>query len=419
VSVARNGIARAFAVCGLLALAGPGCNSILGFKAGVLSDGGLGEPCNLICDCPNGTPAPPEGPCSGTLVCVDYVCRAPCGTSADCPSGETCITDDTQAPGSGKLGCVPGSGTGNGAIVDGGLASSQPVILASAQGAPSGIAVDPANVYWTNGRDGTVMECAIGGCNGHPTPLASNQNMPGAIVVDATNVYWTTNVGVVRCAIAGCNGSPTSLSSVSQGSIWAIASDGSNIYWTNEVGVFKCASSGCGTPINLAGFQPGPQSIAVDSTNVYWAAGGQIMSCPTAGCAGNATMLVSRSDTPISLASDGTSLYWIEVMTGGSVGVGGIVKCAISNCSSTITPLASDGWSGTIALDPTSVYWTSVRGSNSNSSATTVSQCAVDGCNQAPTTLETAQGVDSSGALAVDATSVYWTSGDSILKSPK
>jgi hypothetical protein len=64
--------------------------------------------------------------------------------------------------------------------------------LATNQQIPRELAVDDANVYWTNFGDGTVVRVPLGG--GTATILASGQNQPYGIAVDAANVYWTTSV---------------------------------------------------------------------------------------------------------------------------------------------------------------------------------------------------------------------------------
>ena len=79
---------------------------------------------------------------------------------------------------------------------------SAPTVLASGLDAPIAIATDGVNVYWTEtGPDyvagapvtgvGLVRKCAVGGCGNAPTTVATSLTSPGAIALDDANVYWT------------------------------------------------------------------------------------------------------------------------------------------------------------------------------------------------------------------------------------
>jgi hypothetical protein len=70
-----------------------------------------------------------------------------------------------------------------------------PIALASNLSSPTQVAVDDANVYWTNYGAGTVVRCAVAGCNGTPTPLAQMQGGAFAIALDAAHVYWGNQTG--------------------------------------------------------------------------------------------------------------------------------------------------------------------------------------------------------------------------------
>jgi hypothetical protein len=96
------------------------------------------------------------------------------------------------------------------------------------------------NVYWTTGNAGTVLEQPLAG--GAVTTLASGQSAPSYIAVDATNVYFTDDASagaVVRVPIAG--GSPVTLvSGVMQPG--AITLDATAIYYlTGSGAVMKLA----------------------------------------------------------------------------------------------------------------------------------------------------------------------------------
>lgn len=68
----------------LVGIAALGCNAILGLSPGVLSDGGLGMPCDLGSNTP----------CDDELACVIGICRPPCASDSDCPSTERCLVED-------------------------------------------------------------------------------------------------------------------------------------------------------------------------------------------------------------------------------------------------------------------------------------------------------------------------------------
>ena len=77
-----------------------------------------------------------------------------------------------------------------------------PTVLAGGLDAPIAIATDGINVYWTEvGPDylaggpvtgtGLVRKCAVTGCGNAPTDVATGLTSPGAIALDDANVYWT------------------------------------------------------------------------------------------------------------------------------------------------------------------------------------------------------------------------------------
>ena len=285
-------------------------------------------------------------------------------------------------------------------------------VLATGQHMPSGLAVDCANVYWINMgtpppptgekpagpyTDGQVMKCAIAGCDNHPTALASGRQQglthgtPLPIALGATSVYWndTTPLSsdpagsahLFKCSLGGCNNAPEMLA---PGFAYALSVDGSSAYWTTY-----------------------------DTS--------QIATCPIGGCA-SPTASTSPALPPTGIAVDAASIYW-------AVELGGLMKCAIHECSRSVTTLVTGlrvgppitdpsgmTYSGAvsllrqIALDDANVYIVDSYGSGLGR----ILKCAKNGCNNSPTTL--ASGLSGAVGIAVDADNVYWTeAGDNIV----
>ena len=125
-----------------------------------------------------------------------------------------------------------GNGTIFGIPVNGGAIA----ILATGQ-TPSSLAVDAANVYWTNYNNGqpggAVMKVSIAG--GPPVMLAAGPRSPYAIAVDPTAVYWTTSSGAVL-SVPLSGGGPTTLAFADPfAAPNAIAVDATSAYWTEAI----------------------------------------------------------------------------------------------------------------------------------------------------------------------------------------
>jgi hypothetical protein len=171
----------------------------------------VGPPLNPGWVCPPNTVATTSGAC-GSVACA---CLAPNVVCAG-----ACINTQSDLGNCGGCGNVCAGTCTNGHCA---------TPLATGQFEPFALAVDSANVYWTNNYNGTVMRVAIGG--GPAVAIASAQGHPQGIAIDATNAYWATGTNVVQVPLAG--GSVTTLAS-GQNAPWAVAADGTNVYWTNE-----------------------------------------------------------------------------------------------------------------------------------------------------------------------------------------
>jgi hypothetical protein len=221
---------------------------------------------------------------------------------------------------------------------------------------PNFLTIDANNLYWSTATytgQGSLQYCPLGNCSS-PTTLAAGEPMPMTVAVDATNVYWSNaNGGVRKCAIAGCGGSPTTLVNV-----WSLALsiDANNVYYTSSNGIFSCALGGCNnSPTLLASNNSSPMSIAVDASTVYWVTNtGLVAKCAKGGCSNAPTELVNLLGPALeSVVYDTNDVYYISPFAGS------IQKCAAAGCNKMPTVLAANQQSPMqIASDSTAIYWT-------------------------------------------------------------
>jgi hypothetical protein len=218
----------------------------------------------------------------------------------------------------------------------------------------------------------------------------------------------------------------------------ALAVDGTSVYWTmngmGEGAVMTVPTTG-GSPTPLAPYTlAGPAGIGVDATSVYWVdtwtsseysdAGpsGTVMKVSTAG--GPAITLQSGQDTPCAIAVDATSVYWMNGCNTPNSGsllkaptTGGTPTTLASGQTFPVDMISGNPYFAVVpigfAVDATSVYWTT------SDSVMTV------GKDGGPVTaLASAQNFNSSAlpgnvALAMDDTNVYWTTVDSVMTVAK
>ena len=144
--VNRAGTFVVAALAAACALPGIACDALLGLDPTVLvSDPALKDAATRDVGSEASPPAPsmdaaPEGS-------PDAVACTPC------PGGCVDITSNGENCGTCGHSCL-GATCSGGACV--------PVVLTN--GAPADLAVDEANVYWTDGTNGSVKRCPIAGC---------------------------------------------------------------------------------------------------------------------------------------------------------------------------------------------------------------------------------------------------------------
>lgn len=334
-----------------------------------------------------------------------------------------------------------------GALCVAGACGVAPTLLASGQ-SPASLAVDATNVYWVNelkqpaGSAGhsQVMRCAIAGCNDRPATLWDGLYPVGSLFVEQGGVWWPTGPGglvsapygqnpnVLSCAVGGCAGTPTSLLT-SRGNIQAFTADATRAYWASVDGnVSACSLSGCGgLPTTIFTDSYMVLAVAVNTAGVYWADEGPgLWSCPLTGCtAAGPTKLAAVNGLAEVLAVDERRVFWIDPgssVGGGKIGPvtqylnGAVLECPIAGCNGSPTVLATyPSWlaGGALALDATDVYWSTEDGSGRYGE---IVRCAIAGCGGKPTPLAITTGRSTTNpnawaaqGLAVDATHVYWS----------
>ena len=292
------------------------------------------------------------------------------------------------------------------------------VTLASNLDAPSAIALAGDGVYWLTGNntshDGTLQRCGRCGCRDAPATLATGLDwndtpdaypMP-ALATDGANVYFDGADRVYACALSGCAGEPAIVAS--KQSVGGIAAADGLVYWTNfdviPSTIASAPPSGAQPPATLLSLDGGYlfEDVRVHDGTMFFVSFEGVMTCPTSGCA-DATLFAKGSPATGGLALDDVNVYWANRYAASTGGAATVESCPLAGCQGAPTVIATglaDDHFRAIATDGVNVYWTDFAEG-------TISKCPVTGCAGAPTLL--ASGQLGPEQIAVDETSVYWT----------
>jgi hypothetical protein len=230
---------------------------------------------------------------------------------------------------------------------------------------PIAIAVSQGYAYWVRECE-TIFGCTDGAVNRVPIaggsiePLVTNQPGPARIAVDSANVYWTntgnmsTTGTVMKLPLSG--GTPQMVAS---GMIpFSLVIDANNLYWSDlgDYSVRMLPITG-GTPTVLASQQPYARSIAINSSAMFIVnagAQGFVAKAPLDGS--GATTLVPLQHC-LGLTVDEQNVYFGRSLSPS----GGILRVPVVGGTPTMIA-ASSGGAGPLASDDTSVYWIDGRG---------------------------------------------------------
>lgn len=282
----------------------------------------------------------------------------------------------------------------------------QPVVLATGQQLPTGVAVAPGaqgRVYWTNRTDdGTVSSVSKQG--GAVMVHATDQPRPGAIVISFGQIYWTCaglqpSTGLIATIEAGSDGGGATVLASEQNNPFALATFGGKLYWTNSLDnvgtVMTVDTEGQGLQ-ELASNQDLPVGIAADEVAVYWANLNDHEIRFWELNAGLGGLFLGGLTSPGGVAVDVINVYWTEI-TGDVHGATKVGKHITTYATGQSTPTG-------VAVDGLHLYWANNGGGTINRAlkASAPSDAGAQGLT------ELASGQNGPMVVALDNTAIYW-----------
>jgi hypothetical protein len=236
----------------------------------------------------------------------------------------------------------------------------QPVVLVAGLEQPYWMALDDANVYWTEPLTGRIMRVAKAG--GAPTVVADGLPSPGEITFNGGNVYWTDSVAGTVNKLDLSGGSPVALASGLLAPL-SLAVDGADVYfWTNGDHTLRRLA---GSPVVVASGLT-VLDMALGTGSLYCSTiDGSILRFPSDG--GNAEILavsqVTYPDSGLSdysawgIAVDMTNVYWVDRANWSGLDTARVLSAPVDGGTSTLL-CAGCGGAIYITADPSGIYWT-------------------------------------------------------------
>ena len=132
---------------------------------------------------------------------------------------------------------------------------------------PSAVACDGSFVYWVNLFDLTLQKTQVPPNNAAPTQLATMLSDPGSLIVFNGFVWFNTGSGISKVSTSGGSVMPVVTGQIAN----RFAVDADGVYWTDQQGggVYRMKFSD-GVVRTIASAQPVPLGIATDATTIYW-----------------------------------------------------------------------------------------------------------------------------------------------------
>jgi hypothetical protein len=236
---------------------------------------------------------------------------------------------------------------------------------------PQGLIVSGTTLAWaakpTSGNwSYEVARCSLPECSS-TTVLFRSVDYFVHFGADAASVFWTQNGQgsgkVLRSSLSGAEFSGSQVFSSNE-SVGAVATNGQSLYWVGSGSINACSAQGSCDPTIIASGLSDPSAVAATAENVYWMSRDGLFSCPTSGCGMAPSKLADGPSTvnPPSMGeriwaemqASGGTLYWLWRYADSD---SGIYRCSETDCATTLTALAKEETTRSMALDAGFVYW--------------------------------------------------------------
>jgi len=256
------------------------------------------------------------------------------------------------------------------------------------------LAVNDGYVGWTQKAMNGAVESAPKA--GGAIDVLSVGSSGGGIAMDATNVYWSSSTDLLSIPVSG--GATVTVASAPQS--LSLAVDSTNLYWMDQtdLAVMRVPKVG-GTPVTIATVPPPSgggyvrYALAIDANSVYFTTDTDVRSVPLGG--GAVSTLATGLQSPLGGIAVGPSAVCFMVIPA--------VLC-VPPAGGSVTTVASGGEIGSgviqpgrIAVDDRNVYWAEGQ---------EIAKASLAGGG---TVILSGQ-LHDVAAIAVDSTSVYWSS---------
>jgi hypothetical protein len=267
------------------------------------------------------------------------------------------------------------------------------VVLLDKQVGPIGIAIDEANVYWTNFNEGTLKTANKSGANVRVLATTPGSSLAD-VVVDGSTVYFSAPNNGPYGVVAGVDklgGTPTTRDT-SNGTADRLTMDAAAIYALRTATFVRRYPKTGGYGDLVTGTGQNYYSLASNGQSLFLGADDVIYAAPLGDAP---TIFATGQKRAVDIVADATSVYW------GTLD-GNIVRLDADKANQTPLVLTTgQGGVRRLALDGANVYWTTATVAGAGRVAT------VAKTGGSPHDL--ASGLSEPAGIAVDDSGVYFT----------